>query len=1702
MLRREDADKVLKEEQTSNWIALCLSAIRAELPEELRPAAYALLNRDENGKTITSVHSDPEVARRHWEAVERGFEALYALDPARRTAVFAALVPRVASTVEAAWKLFGRLPYQTGWQRKAFRAPGDEAAAYTARVAWLGSIMMALTLFRDKDLPWFAAWVPYLGSYSHGVAFGILFAAAIDEGGVEGEAVFDVLVASVRGEHRVGKMGRHVTTGLLVAGRPDGWICIERLLLAAQRDEGLRQVILETVDQAHPHAFRRLLRLILGHDLTRFHATVRAADVWFGFGWTMEDVRAVRNAISAVLSLLDDPAQRRDAIARGNPQETYFALWVTAFEDAVGAISVATPALADGLPERRFAAVHLLGQLNLPEAQATLLPLLDDPDLRVALCAFRCEASVASMYAYNDLFERLERLLGRIDGKEKMLKSGVWPWLEVSADPQSIIHAMIESLGERDPMCLITYVPLMSEWDRVRTAKKLAELPIWNGDIHAALYGLFGDRSKLVRLETLELVASRPLDEDGTLALERLLTRKSSDLRRGILGLLLRGSDEAILASVERLFTASNSLQRLAGLDLLNELVVAGRAVERSCNMAHLYRDSHDVVTSEEATLIDTILAASQVVEAPTRDNVLGLISPEELSPRVPPRRLPVNPDTPAARGCLRALDALVEEHRTTPVRIKTWRGYEETLLGDIKWQFPHPDPTLASEEDARANLPLVEVWLHWEHERSAELRDADGLELLRARLLLNKTRAVSVPVVTGGNEALSVIAGGVAFPLNVSEFVISTAHDNASLPQESVDVGRSVTSSPPAHEPLRLYYHQLINGVLGWLVRLQGMSVSALELLLDTAETALASIPLAALERERSSDQHTTWAYPNLRSEFSRDGGLVLLHQYQAWYRALWAPMHHRRYWQVLHWLDQPLPGLMRQRPALPVVLEAHRAGGATEADILDQLGGPTEQRSGYQEMGDLHTLSGRKLHPLLEEYPVLPRLVAALRERILEVELTRSEMPTAATGLAFSLRYSGGTDLFVRIVATLAPVDLARGYTYDNESKGTTFSHLLRVTYPSSEDTLEEFVRKVAAARLDTQRLVAAAVYAPQWARYVERVLAWPHFEDAVWWIYAHTKDASWNIDWETHEEWRAQVAERTPLTSEDLLDGAVDVAWFWRSYRELGAQRWEEIYSSAKYASNGTGHSRARLFADAMTGKVSAQELHQRMVARRQQDAVRALGLAPLFVDGEAREAEIAGRYKAFQEFARTGRQFGAQRRASEETATRIGLENLARTAGYPDPIRLQWAMEARMATDLRDGMLAVEEGDMRVTLVLDAGTAKPQLTFVKGDGKVSKTLPARLKKNPEIAALIERKREVEHQITRMRLSLEAAMCRGDHFTAAELVELLAHPVLSCLLRNLVFVGVGGERDETGIVLGYPLRGDDGVLLFCDYDGATTSAGPATSDLRLAHPYDLLTSGAWHAWQRECFMASRIQPFKQVFRELYVCTRSEMREGDEVLSRRYSGHQVQQRQALALLGQRGWVARDQEGVCRTFYAEGLSATLTFAQGAFTSAEVGGSTVKDVSFTRRGDWKPISLASVPPRVFSEVMRDLDLIVSVAHSGGVDPEATASTVEMRAALVGETCALLGLKNVTIKSAHAVIEGTLGSYSVHLGSAVVHRQPGGALCLVPVHAQQRGRLFLPFADDDPKTAEVVTKIVTLARDKDIKDPSILEQILS
>jgi len=118
-----------------------------------------------------------------------------------------------------------------------------------------------------------------------------------------------------------------------------------------------------------------------------------------------------------------------------------------------------------------------------------------------------------------------------------------------------------------------------------------------------------------------------------------------------------------------------------------------------------------------------------------------------------------------------------------------------------------------------------------------------------------------------------------------------------------------------------------------------------------------------------------------------------------------------------------------------------------------------------------------------------------------------------------------------------------------------------------------------------------------------------------------------------------------------------------------------------------------------------------------------------------------------------------------------------------------------------------------------------------------------------------------------------------------------------------------------------------------------------------------------------------------------------------------------------------------------------------------------------------------------------------------VAHVGGVDPEASHSTLEMRAVLAKESARLFKLDNIVVKERHILIEGKLGNYSIHLGSGMVAK--GGLhLSIIPVHSQHRGRIFLPFIDDDPKSAEIISKMKLLSEDNKIQDPTILSQINS
>ncbi len=508
---------------------------------------------------------------------------------------------------------------------------------------------------------------------------------------------------------------------------------------------------------------------------------------------------------------------------------------------------------------------------------------------------------------------------------------------------------------------------------------------------------------------------------------------------------------------------------------------------------------------------------------------------------------------------------------------------------------------------------------------------------------------------------------------------------------------------------------------------------------------------------------------------------------------------------------------------------------------------------------------------------------------------------------------------------------------------------------------------------------------------------------------------------------------------------------------------------------FAATGAQARRAKFIADVLLGQAKRTELVAGVKKKRLKDFVRLLGLLPLSIKAAAPNARPIwpSVTACFRIIVATPARCPARCRNLDARlrAVEIGMQNLAATADYPDPLRLEWAMEADTVRDLVSGSITVKKGDVAVNTLAFDERFEPQLSVAR-DGKPLKAIPPAVKKEKSIASLVERLGELRKQTARVRWSLETAMCRGDEISGAELAQLADHAILAPLLQRLVLIGDGaiGYLDRKGKALR-------------DHAGARQVIKKGAR-YRIAHPADLLATKDWPAWQHECFRAERLQPFKQVFRELYVVTKQEA--ADASGSSRYAGQQINEKQAFALWGQRGW--HTQEGVFKVFHHEAITASVEFRYGGGTPMEVEGLTVDMIGFHRHDEYKPLKLPEVPARVFSEVMRDIDLVVSVAHRGGVDPEASASTVEMRASLTRETCALLGLANVRVKPPHVIIDGKLNQYSLHLGSANVSRMPGGAVCIIPVHAQHRGRIFLPFADNDPKTAEGDLESTLLGRD--------------
>lgn len=410
----------------------------------------------------------------------------------------------------------------------------------------------------------------------------------------------------------------------------------------------------------------------------------------------------------------------------------------------------------------------------------------------------------------------------------------------------------------------------------------------------------------------------------------------------------------------------------------------------------------------------------------------------------------------------------------------------------------------------------------------------------------------------------------------------------------------------------------------------------------------------------------------------------------------------------------------------------------------------------------------------------------------------------------------------------------------------------------------------------------------------------------------------------------------------------------------------------------------------------------------------------------------------------------------------------------------------------------------------------------LSWWSAEGRPVKSAPAEAKQGfaDEVKELTAAVKEIKGALGVEKARIERLFLEDRSWTAEVWRERYAdHPLVGSLARRLIWA----FEDASGrAVAGMP-RGGEVV----DVGGRPLDWITPQTCVRIWHPLGVDPEVVL-AWRRGLEEAEIVQPFKQAHRELYIITDAEV--STATYSNRFAAHILRQHQFAALCRERGWAYRlmgnfdSQNTPTRHLpqYDMRVEYWVECAPNALTS-ETGIAldlSTDQVRFCDLGG-NPRPLVDIPPILFSELMRDVDLFVGVCSIGndpawidaGAQPvlgaywreysfgNLNATALTRRDILARLLPKLKIAGRARLEEKYLVVDGRLRSYKIHLGSSNILMSPNDQyLCIVPGRGGDTpAKVFLPF-EGDTTLAVILSKAFLLADDDKIKDPTIVSQI--
>ncbi len=1557
-----------------------------------------------------------------------------------------------------------------------------------------------------------------------------ILAAQIDRGNDKTvQAVKDILL----GEGNTAMLSHELIRGIVMSKSEELYDILGRFLLAARLQEGARQAVCETMDAGRPEAFLHLFAVIEENDLIRYSSVKRAVSVWIGI-FNEKSVDRISDKLLRLMGrCLREPDFCREQLATEDSVAISCALWAKGFYDADAAVGAVQELIVSGTRHQKMTASYFTRsiqdeRLRMQGAKDVILNCSDDLELTACFLPGFIESTSSrfselvrdessSSYTFRGgkvveprkmapeemftdrdealrCYQILKEILKKVPKKGITLSPCIFPWHQVTMNQSDLAErlCLIAWMLQDDEILdeAAGYIPLIGQGagysyygaSRAAAARLLLYRPK-SAARKRILFELLHNPEEYTNKEAHLLTEDMELTEEDYIQIEKNLKYKKG--RKGTLSLLRRQDKSSLVSSIARLLEERSEECHMGALDLALELKKED-AVYFEKVIPHLKALSD--ATGKEQVLLTELLGESSTAQDILNTPGYGLydVKKDWILP-------PANIDgdqasrlfTYGEAECIRVckeLDELIKENAARSY--KTAWDQEELLGNDLKTsRYIHSDPD-AKPLDA---YPFPELWndfyktkictpellLETElyrqcclqrgfYEQNKKLyKQVFGSGILKKPIFQNLMP--SLVYSRQVNTLISVLftqyvpdALKARFALcGTARFLAVLDHSNDIFTvSEKRYNGEIITYTKRAAEL------PIFADMIRWL------SCAGEE---DWGSAFTLRFRLGQHYLGGESREKKQYSYQNISRFYLGLADYTECYVHGVWdkdlfYKAVFA-------FSNLGSLLEPVSTVEQKGAISSKKARVHSLNSFFGNNVIV----PADGKYHFDTVG--------------EEMPKMMfahELYSELIPLVLSVELKRGEKATPFSGYIHQIQVIYGIDYMIQILTALGKDPLQRGYSYysSNSERRTVLSHLLKICMPKPEESAEDLRTALKGTDITKKRLVELAMYAQQWIPMIEEYLNIPGFASTCYYFMAHTSE---RFD----EQVTSVIAKYTPLSPEELGDGAFDIHWFFEAYGHVGEKNFKLLYDAAKYSSTGAAHGRARKYADAALGKVEKDTLKSEINAKRNKDLLMSLPLLPLDGTKSQKEAELLDRYQFIQKYKKESRQFGAQRRASEGRASQIALQNLSVNAGFTDVTRLVLRMEGKLVEQSQSyfDWQPVEEIELKISV---DENGKSSLNCRK-DGKNLKSVPAKYKKNETVKKYQEMNKQLKEQYSRTKQMMEQAMEDGTDFEVWEFLELRKNPVVRPIVEFLVV-----KLSDHG---NGPISAD-GKMGFLTEDGIEDDSGNVTpvkpdGKILIAHPFDLYASEHWHEYQKLLFERKIRQPFKQVFRELYLKLGEEL---EKTESRLFAGNQIQPQKTAGTLRGRRWVADYEDGLQKVYYKENIVACIYAMADWFTPSDIEAPALEWVAFYDRKTGQPKKLKEIPDVIYSEVMRDVDLAVSVAHAGGVDPETSHSTVEMRRAIAQCNLDLFKIRNVRLEGSHAMIDGKLGRYSVHLGSGVVHQIGNSMLFVVPVHSQHRGRIFLPFIDDDPKTAEIMSKILLFAEDTKIKDPSILEQI--